>query len=97
MSLLTSFLEKLGATIALVLVFFVGLSAYVEAAPGFPDVELSEDYEEQPSTFNAEPDDQTIEDISEYDDELDDQENNRRYDQESDEEPPDYYSEDEVD
>ncbi|USE35673.1 hypothetical protein [Endozoicomonas sp. SCSIO W0465] len=66
MHLLTSFLDKLGATIALVLMFFAGLSAYADSA--FPDSELSEDYEAQSSPLNCEHDDQTVEDRVEYDD-----------------------------
>ncbi|WP_139117408.1 hypothetical protein [Endozoicomonas atrinae] len=97
MPLLTSFLEKLGATIALVLMFFVGLSPYADAGPAFPDIELSEDYEEQSSTLIPELDDQSVENIAEFDDEQEDIEESRKFDREPDDEPPDYYSEDEID
>ncbi|KEI72743.1 hypothetical protein [Endozoicomonas elysicola] len=97
MTVLTSFLEKLGATIALVLMFFVGLSPYVEANPAFPDIEVSEEFEEQSSTLNSESVDQSVDDIVEYDDEPEDMEENQKFEYESDDEPPDYYSEDEVD
>ncbi len=97
MSVLTSFLEKLGATIALVLMFFVGLSPYVEADRTFPDIEVSEELEEQSSTLNSESADQSVDDIVEYDDEPEDMEERQKFEHESDDEPPDYYSEDEVD
>ncbi len=97
MSVLTSFLEKLGATIAVVLMFFVGLSPYIEAAPTFPDTEVLEEFEEQPSTLNSESADHSVDDIVEYDDEPEDMKEIQRFGHESDNKPPDYYSEDEVD
>ena len=97
MSVLTSFLENLGATIALFLMFFAGLSPYVEADPTFPDLEILEELEEPSSTLNSESVDQSVDDIVEYDDEPENMEESQKFEHKSDNEPPDYYSENKVD